>query len=256
MALKKRIRKLENKYGFRANPVLDQYFLKNESIIKRIARYGGIKPTDTVLEIGPGPGFLTQEIAEKAGKVIAIEKDKELKPVLKERLMKYKNIEYIWDDCLEIDYPEFNKTISSLPFSISTPFTFKLLDYDFEKAVLVYQKEVGEKMVAESGESNYGRLSVMIQTYYKPELKEIISKRHFYPMPKVDSAVMVLEPRDKERDEKYDKFIREIFRYRNKNLRNAMKHGFNIDREDDRKVKDLSLEELEEVYNKIKEEIS
>ncbi|MFW5902864.1 MAG: 16S rRNA (adenine(1518)-N(6)/adenine(1519)-N(6))-dimethyltransferase RsmA [archaeon] len=255
MDLTKKIRKLEGKHGFRANPVLDQYFLRNKSIIQRIARYGRIKSTETVLEIGPGPGFLTQEIAEKAGKVIAIEKDKKLKPLLDQRLKKYDNIEYIWEDCLEVDYPEFDKTISSLPFSISTPFTFKLLDYDFEKAVLVYQKEVGEKMVAEPGDSNYGRLSVMIQTYYKPKLREIISKRHFYPMPKVDSAVMILEPRGKERNKKYDKFIREVFRYRNKNLRNAMKHGFSIDRSDDRKVKDLSLEELEEVFKEIKREI-
>ncbi len=252
MNTKKEIKKLERKHGFRANPVMDQYFLKDQSTIQRIVRHGRIKPDETVLEIGPGPGFLTREIAKKAEKVIAIEKDEELKPILKETLENHENIEYIWEDCLEVDYPEFDKTVSSLPFSISTPFTFKLLDYDFEKAVLVYQKEVGEKMTAEPGDSNYGRLSVMAQTYFDVKLREVIPKTRFYPKPEVDAAVMILEPKEKERDEKYDEFIREIFRYRNKNLHNAVEHGFDIDMQDDRKVKDLSLEELEEVYGEIK----
>jgi len=255
MNLKQKIQKQERKHGFRANPLKDQYFLKNNQTIQRIARHGRIKPNETVLEIGPGPGYLTKEIAKEANKVIAIEKDKELKPILEQTLKDQDNIEYIWDDCLEVEYPEFDKTVSSLPFSISTPFTFKLLDYNFKKAVLVYQKEVGEKMTAEPGDSNYGRLSVMTQTYFNPKLREILPREEFYPKPEVDAAVIILEPREKERDKKYDKFIREIFRYRNKNLHNAVEHGFNIDIQDKRKVKDLSLEELEEVYGEIKSEI-
>lgn len=252
---KKQVKKLEKKHNFRANPVLDQYFLINENTTQRIVRYGKIKPEETVLEIGPGLGFLTKQIAEKAGQVVTIEKDKDLEKTLKEQLEQYSNVKYIWDDCLEVEFPDFDKVISSLPYSISAPFTFKLLKHDFQKAVLIYQKEFGEKMVAEPGDSNYGRLSVMVQTYSKPKLREVIPRRNFYPKPDVDSALIELKPKSKQKDAKYDEFIREIFRYRNKNLDNAVEHGFGIEIEDDRKVKDLGLEELQNVYQSLKDKM-
>ncbi len=255
MDLKKKVKKLEAKHGFRANPVLDQYFLTNENIIRRLVRYARIDSNNKVLEIGPGTGTITQKIAEKAGKVVTIEKDEELKEPLKEELSNYDNIEYIWGDCLEIDFPEFDKIVSALPYGISAPLTFKLTQYDFDKASLVYQKEFGEKMEAEPGDSNYGRLSVMAQTYFNVKLREIVSRDNFYPEPEVDSAIVILKPKDKERDERYDEFIREIFRYRNKNLSNAVELGFNINMDDNRKVKDLSLEDLDDLYEELKEKL-
>lgn len=255
MNLKKKTKKLEAKHGFRANPVLDQYFLNNKKVIERFVRYARINSNDTVLEIGPGLGYVTQEIAKKANKVIVIEKDEQLKKPLTEELSSYDNIEYIWKDCLEIGFPKFDKIISSLPYGISAPITFKIAEHDFEKASLMYQREFGEKMKAKPGESNYGRLSVMAQTHFNVKLKEIVPKTNFYPKPDVDSAIITLTPTEKEINEKYSDFIREIFRYRNKNLSNAIKLGFNTTIEDERKVKDLSIKQLEETYEKIKNQI-
>ncbi len=255
MELEKKVRKLEKKYGFRANPVLDQYFLINEDVIRRIVRYGRINKKDTVLEIGPGLGFITDKIAKRAGKLEAIEKAKNIKPVLEEELRQHDNINFTWEDCMKTKFPKFNKVISSLPFSISGPLTFKLVDYDFDKAVLVYQKEFAEKMKAKPGDSNYGRLSVMAQTYFKVKLREIVKRSAYYPQPDVDTAIVILTPRKTEKDPKFDEFIRQVFRYRNKKLSNAVKLGFNTDINDDRKVKELGLKELRKAYQEIKKEI-
>lgn len=252
MSLKKKVKKLERKYGFRANPVLDQYFLIDEDVVRRIVRYGKINNKDTVMEIGPGLGFITRKIAKRAGKVKAVEKAENLKPVLEEEVREYDNVEFTWKDCMKIKFPTFNKVISSLPFSISGPLTFKLADYEFEKAVLVYQKEFGEKMKAKPGDSNYGRLSVMAQHYFNIKLREIVKRSSYYPQPDVDTAIVVLTPRNVEKDKGFDEFIRQVFRYRNKNLSNAVKLGFKIDIDDDRKVKELGLPELKEVYGEIK----
>ncbi|MEM4221862.1 MAG: 16S rRNA (adenine(1518)-N(6)/adenine(1519)-N(6))-dimethyltransferase RsmA [archaeon] len=241
------------KYNFRLSPVLDQYLLVDSGVIERAIRYADLKPSDEVLEIGPGFGFITRELIKKAGKVIAVEKDKRLEKILKS-ILPALNLELIFQDFLEIEPSsiQFNKVVSAIPYSLSAPITFKLLEYNFEKAVLFYQKEFGEKMVAKPGDSEYGRLSVSVQYYFNAQLKEIIRKDCFYPTPKVDSCIMVLERKNIQRNPTFDNFIRELFRYPNKDVSNAMKIAFGKEIQDSRKVRELSIEDILELAQKVK----
>ncbi len=139
---------------------LGQNFLINKDIARNEIEYCGITNKDIVLEIGPGKGILTKILIEKAKKVIAIEIDKNLYNNLKKTILD-KNIILINNDVLKIkfkDIPKFNKIVSNLPFHISLPITIKILNYDFNKAVLIYQKEFAERMTSKVGEKNYSRL--------------------------------------------------------------------------------------------------
>ncbi len=251
-SLRARVYEFYKKYNFRASPVLDQFFLVDSAVIERAVRYAELSEQDTVLEIGPGIGFLTKEIAKHAGKVIAVEKDKKLDHPLHEEFKDYSNVEIIIGDFLKIKVPEFNKVVSNIPYSLSSEITFKLLDYDFEKAILFYQKEFGEKMMAKPGARNYGRLSVMVQYYYDVELKEIVKREKFYPQPKTDSVIMVLKKKKMDKNPDFDKFVRELFRYKNKKVRNAVEIAFKKNIEDDRKVDSLSIPEVVELYERVK----
>jgi len=247
-----RLNSLMAKYGFRPSFVLDQYFMIDPGVIEREVRYGELEFSDTVLEIGPGLGFLTEQLARSVQKVIAIEKDKRLEPVLSQELKGYANIEYVWGDALETDWPKFNKIISNIPYSISAPLTFKLLEYDFDKAVLCYQKEFAEKMVAEAGSNDYGRLSVMVQYYFEPKILEVVPKNAFYPQPKVDSAIVSLVRKDVKREPDFDVFIRELFRYPSKDVHNSVKIAFKKDIEDQRKLFTLDIPALRKLYERLK----
>jgi 16S rRNA (adenine1518-N6/adenine1519-N6)-dimethyltransferase len=249
--LSDRVGQISAKYGFRQSPVLDQFFLIDEGILSREARYAELSDKDTVLEVGPGFGFLTSFLAHQAGRVVVVERDKRLEPILKAELAKFKNIEFIFADFLEAQLPQFNKIVSNIPYSISAPLTFRLLDYDFERAILCYQKEFAEKMVCGPGTSDYGRLSVMAQYYFDVRLLEVINKSAFQPQPKVDSAVVSLVKKPVQRDQKFDAFIREIFRYPNKDVRNSVKIAFGKDIQDDRKLFTLGIPDLVELYKKV-----
>ena len=129
--------------------ITGQNFLIDVNVAYREVEYASINKEDIVLEIGPGKGILTNLISKKAKKVIAIEIDKYLYNYLKNTCPK--NVELINSDVLELDFeslPRFNKIVSNLPFQISSPITFKILDYNFSKAVLIYQKEFADRMIA------------------------------------------------------------------------------------------------------------
>ncbi|MEW6069138.1 MAG: 16S rRNA (adenine(1518)-N(6)/adenine(1519)-N(6))-dimethyltransferase RsmA [Candidatus Thermoplasmatota archaeon] len=178
--------------GIRAIKRLGQNFLTDEKIAERIVGYANLNSEDTVLEIGPGLGTLTELIAKKSKLVIGIEKDKRLADYLKAR--KINNLKIINADVLEIDFPEFNKIVSNLPYQISSQLTFKILNYKFEKAILCFQKEFAYRLVAEPYSKDYSRLTV--NTYYRAHCKilEIIPRTAFYPQPKVESAIVELIP--------------------------------------------------------------
>lgn len=230
--------------------MLDQVFVVDPNLIEREVRYAELTPADTILEIGPGLGFLTEALARLAGRVIAIEKDKRLEPVLRHEFAAQHNVEFVFEDCLEIEFPKFNKIVSNLPYSISAPFTFKLLDYDFERAIVCYQREFAEKMIQPAGSSEYGRLSVMVQYYFNARILECVPRNAFYPQPLVESAVVELTRKGMERNPKFDDFIREVFRYPNKDVRNAVKLATGKDISDDRKLRMLTILELEELFMK------
>jgi len=202
--------------------IKDQHFLINEHVLGRIIEYGQLNSSDTILEIGAGYGNLTEKLARKACKVIAIEVD----PELASSLNRFENVELIIGDALEQDFPHFNKVISNLPYSISSPVTFKLLEYKFDLGILMYQHEFAKRMVATPGGKDYGRLSIAIQYRANVEILEIVPRLAFSTPPKVDSAIVRLVPRPPPYEVKdvdfFMKFIKAAFSQRRKKLRNAI----------------------------------
>jgi 16S rRNA (adenine1518-N6/adenine1519-N6)-dimethyltransferase len=172
-----------------------QHILKDKHVIKRQIEYAELSGNEVVLEIGAGLGALTFELANKAKKVIAVEKDRKLFSYLEERIPE--NVELINDDVMEIKLPKFDVVVANLPYQISSPVSFKLLESQFDRGILMYQKEFAERMVASAGDSGYSRLSVNI--YYRADCKilEYVPKEAFNPVPEVDSAVALFGQRRK-----------------------------------------------------------
>lgn len=207
-----------------------QNFLISKRVAEREVEYADISIDDVILEIGPGRGFLTNFLAENAKKVIAIEIDKKLVDYLKGVVVPG-NVELVCDDVLNVDFnnlPVFNKIVSNLPFEISSPVTFKMLDFGFDVAVLIYQKEFADRMAARPGSKNYSRLSIGV--YYKCfcEVLDSVPRGCFSPVPRVDSAIVKLVPRKKPpffvKDEKYFfDVVRVLFNNRRKMIKNSFK---------------------------------
>ena len=166
-SLSKITKNILNQHGIKLNKNLGQNYLIDKNKRDQIINFGNIDENDVILEIGTGIGTLTIELAKKAKKVIAIEQDKKIYEILAGRLKEEKldNVELINDDALNVEFPKFNKIISNLPYQISSPITFKFLNYDFDLAILMYQKEFAERMNGEVGTKNYSRLSAML--YFK-----------------------------------------------------------------------------------------
>ncbi len=239
--------------GIRPSQSLGQNFLKSDSKARRIVEIAELFSKDTVLEIGPGLGVLTDRIVEKARRVIMVEKDDTLIGYLEGRY-KDKDIELIQGDVLELDLPSFDKVVSNLPFSISSPITFKLLQKDFERGILTYQKEFARRMVAEPGSDEYSRLSVMVSTFADVEMLFDISRQNFYPPPNVDASVIRISPSrpdfyisDKV---KFSEVVKGLFNHRRKKIKNSLETAFDIEKEvpfGDRRVGNLSPSKINEI---------
>ncbi|MBI1973674.1 16S rRNA methyltransferase [Candidatus Micrarchaeota archaeon] len=239
------------KEGFRASPVLDQYFIIDEGVLRRAVQYAHITGNETVLEVGTGLGFLTRELAKTGARVITLEKDLRLKPILEKELAGLSNVEVHWQDAVKERWPGFDRLVANWPYSASAPLTFKLLDYTFKKAVVFYQKEFGKKLVSrEMGE--FGRISIMAQYYFDVRLEEIVPRGAFYPHPATDACIVSLVPRGVPRDREFETFVREVWRHSNKDVRNAVKLATGRDIPDDRKLFSLSVSDLRELYGKVK----
>jgi 16S rRNA (adenine1518-N6/adenine1519-N6)-dimethyltransferase len=172
-----------------------QHFLFDQNILRKIIDCGNITSGDTVVEIGPGLGPLTKLLAERARKVIAIEFDKKLIGRLKENLSEKKNVEIVNADALKFPYENIKgkfKVVSNIPYNITTPIIFKLLEYKkkIPGMTLLMQKEVAKRIVASHNSKEYGVLSISIQLYTKPVLKFKVSRKAFSPPPDVDSMVV------------------------------------------------------------------
>ena len=159
------IREVLTELGIRPTKNLGQNFLTDPSIIQSQVEFANLTNRDTVLEIGAGLGNLTLELSAHARKVITIEKDKKLGGYLKTIVPD--NVELIIGDALDLDFPRFDKIVANLPYKISSPLSFKLMDYEFESAILMYQREFADRIVASPGSKKYGRLTVNL--YYRFE---------------------------------------------------------------------------------------
>ena len=211
---------------------LGQNFLYDPSILDNIIRAAGLSGEDTVVEIGPGPGRLTRKLAEVAKRLIAIELDPELYERLQGDFIAYRNVEIIHADALKFPFETIGefKVVANIPYYITTPIIFRLLDAKkyLKSMTLTIQKEVAERIVAHPGGKDYGVLTIMIQYFAQPELKFIIPKEAFRPMPKVDSALVhikILErPAVTVKDEKiFFRLVRTAFSQRRKTLSNSLK---------------------------------
>lgn len=249
---------------------LGQHFLFDPAILKRIRDTAQISVEDLVIEIGPGHGRLTRMLAEKARKVIAIELDSYLARRLKDELSGYPNIEVLELDALKFPYDKLGpfKVVSNIPYYITTPIIFKLLEAEgLQSMTLTVQKEVAKRIVAVAGTKDYGVLSIMVQYRARPEIKFFIPKGAFRPVPKVDSAVIYIErlkePLNIKDEEIFRRIVRGAFSRRRKTLMNALK-GLNIKNLKDilkrchieyhSRPESLTVEEFIRIADKIKEE--
>ncbi len=218
------VRNLIRELGISPNKRLGQHYLLDEAVANRQVQYANISKSDTVLEIGPGLGILTKFLVGRAKKVIAVEMDTNTTEYLREKMP---SIEVIRDDILKVDLPPFEKVVSNIPFNISSPITFRLLEKDFQTGILMYQKEFAQRLTAKKGSPDYSRLSV--DAFYRAdcEVLETIPRSSFYPPPKVDSSIVRLTPRKppfKVNDEAhFFRLVRALFNHRRKHIGNSLK---------------------------------
>ena len=260
-SLSKVTKNILNQYGIKLNKNLGQNYLIDKNKRDQIINFANLDKNDTVLEIGTGIGTLTIELAKRAGKVIAIEQDSNIAEILSQRLEdeKIDNVELINDDALKVDFPEFNKIVSNLPYQISSPITFKFLNYEFDLAILMYQKEFARRMSGTVGSKDYSRLSAML--YFKCNVETLtdVSSESFIPKPKIDSTVVKLTPKENKISHDdfkiYSKFTKALFQHRNKKIRNALidsRHIVcNLDKKEMKeKINNIEFEEINEYLTK------
>lgn len=225
------IRVLLNKYKVQPRKKLGQSFLNSHSIAREIVRLAEVSSRDSVLEIGGGLGMLTRWIAAEAGAIYVVEVDPRLVRALRDVTEGLDNVHIIEGDALKVDFPDVNKVIANLPYSISSEVTFRLLkELEFESAVLMYQKEFATRLVAEPGTSEYSRLTINVRYQAQVELLMDVSADMFYPVPAVDSIVVKIIPRKEglfAKDESiFNWMIGGIYPYPNKNVRRALRIWF------------------------------
>lgn len=231
-----------NKYKFVFQKKFGQNFLIDTHVLDKIISSANITKDDFVLEIGPGIGTMTQYLAEAAGRVVAVEIDKNLIPILVEdTLSEYDNVSVINGDILKLNINELVerenssrpiKVVANLPYYITTPIIMGLFEshVPLESITIMVQKEVADRMQAEPGSKNYGALSLAVQYYAKPYIVANVPPNCFMPRPTVGSAVIRLKAYDKPpvdvRDERLMfKLIRASFNQRRKTLVNGLNNS-------------------------------
>jgi 16S rRNA (adenine1518-N6/adenine1519-N6)-dimethyltransferase len=238
------IKDILGRHGFTFSKSLGQNFLINPSVCPKMAEQSGAKKGVGVIEVGPGIGVLTCQLAERADRVVAIELDKRLLPVLDETLAEYDNIRIINDDILKIDLKKLIETelsgmevvvCANLPYYITSPVIMKLLEdrLPINALTVMVQKEAAQRICAEVGTRQSGAVTVAVNYYAKPQILFGVSAGSFMPAPKVDSAVIRLdilkEPCVQVEDEQlFFKVVKAAFSQRRKTLPNSLSAGLQI----------------------------
>lgn len=269
---------LVKKYNFKFSKSLGQNFLIDDSVPRDIVNGAEVDENDLVIEIGPGVGTLTAQLLKRSKKVVAIELDNDLIPILQQEIGYNPKFTLIHNDALKVDFNEIIgeeksvKLVANLPYYVTTPIIVKLLkeDYKFKSLTIMIQKEVAERMNAEPGNKDYGALSLLVQYYCNTSIVRRVPPQCFIPRPKVDSIVIRLErleePKVKVENEKlFFDIIRSSFNMRRKTLWNGVKslgldkekleiafENANIDPK--RRGETLSIEEFACLSDKINEQ--
>lgn len=240
------IKTLLARHGFRFSKSLGQNFLTADWVPERIAESAGLDRETGVLEIGPGVGCLTVELVERAGKVLSVELDKALMPVLSETLRGRENVEVLFGDILKQDIPSLVAesfpglrpvVCANLPYNVTTPVLTALIRPGcFETITVMIQREVAKRLCANAGTPDYGAFGLFVQWHTEPELLFEVPPGCFVPQPKVTSAVVRLTKRDRPPVEVSDeellfKVIRAAFNQRRKTLTNGLCSGLSLDRQ-------------------------
>ena len=219
-----------HRYGIRLSKRAGQHHVVDPTVLEKMVDHAHLSSEDVVLEIGAGMGNLTMLLAQRAGKVISLERDRRFVRVLCEQLKGFSNVQIVQGDALRIELPKFNKVVANLPYGISSDITFRLLKHKFELAVLMYQQEFAKRLVAKPGSDDYGRLTV--DAYYRTqvELLDEVPPEAFVPQPKVTSAIVRLRPREPPFEVKservFSNVVRALFQHRRQRVRNALYHSF------------------------------
>ena len=226
--------------GFKTKKSLGQNFLKDQIVIEKIADASGCGPKDTVVEIGPGLGVLTDALSERAGRVIAVELDDRLIPILNTKFALRKNVEIVHEDILRFDWSGVDPgeegslyIAGNLPYYITTPILLGILEKKVpaKSITVMVQKEVADRIVAHPGGKDYGVLSISLQYYAEARKVLDVPSECFDPRPKVDSAVVVLDLKEKRalegaEEAKFFRLVKQAFMQRRKTLSNSLA-GFN-----------------------------
>lgn len=277
-----RTKEVLQKYGFSFKKSLGQNFLIDPNILANIVKSADLDKSQAVLEIGPGIGALTEHLARSAGKVVAIELDQRLLPILKDTLSPYPNTTVVHGDVLKVNLPQLFKdhfsdyekvsVVANLPYYVTTPILMKLLEENLplKRIVVMMQKEVAERIAAKPGGKEYGALSIMAQYYATSSIAMTVPRSVFVPQPNVDSAVLRLDIRNQPPVEVNDSemffhVVKASFAQRRKTLFNNLLTGiFGKDHREDlslvldkievnplRRAETLSMEEFGRLTNEV-----
>lgn len=232
------------KYGFAFQKKFGQNFLIDPHVLEKIIASAGVTKDDMVLEIGPGIGTMTQYLAESAGRVVAVEIDNNLIPILQETLKDYDNVTVIHNDILKVDIAElaekYNggrpiKVVANLPYYITTPIIMGLFEshVPIDNITVMVQKEVADRMQEGPGSKNYGALSLAVQYYAEPYIVANVPSNCFIPRPSVGSAVIRLTrhkdaPVQTKDEQMMFRLIRASFNQRRKTLQNGLNNASDL----------------------------
>ena len=269
------LKEVLSRHGFEFSKAFGQNFLIDGNIVRQIVEKSGLGPEDLGIEIGPGAGTLTQELSLKAKKVIAIELDDRLLPILEETTGD--NVEVILGDALEVDLSGLieeagtrsARLVANLPYNVGTIIAAKILEerIPLDSMTIMLQKEVGERMLAKPGAKDYGALSLLVDYFTDSvEAALMVPRTVFMPQPNVDSIVVKLNIKEVEEKPYEDimfKTIRGAFTQRRKTILNSLTVGTGIKKKDIRKIledldldpslraEDLTIDDFERIGEKI-----
>jgi 16S rRNA (adenine1518-N6/adenine1519-N6)-dimethyltransferase len=243
IASPKKTQEIIKQHGFSFKKSLGQNFLIDQNILDKIAQAAELSLQKGVIEIGPGIGALTERLAEVSGKVVAIEIDNRLIPILHSTLDRYSNVEVIHGDVLQVDFPllienhlngcEEVSVVANLPYYVTTPIIMGLIESKarLRHIVVMVQKEVADRLTANPGGKDYGSLSIALQYYCQTEWVTSVPRTVFIPQPNVDSSVIKITFRDRPAVEVDDetlffRIVKASFAQRRKTLSNNLVHNF------------------------------